>query len=209
MDHKSLQYIFKQKELNLRQRRCLELLKYYDIDILYHSGKANVVVNALSQKYMGCLAHLEAYQRSLAREVHQLASLGVRLADSNEGGYQGRLYVPDIDGLQERIMAEAHNSRYSVHPGSMKMCHDLKEVYWWNNMKKDVAVFVEKCPNCQQVKAEHQRPGGLAQSIENSNVEMGDDQHGFCGGITAHSVQVQLNLGDRGSTHEISALLAS
>ncbi|XP_070025018.1 uncharacterized protein [Nicotiana sylvestris] len=46
------------------------------------------------------------------------------------------------------------------------MYHDLKEVYWWNNMKRDVADFVAKCLNCQQVKAEHQRPGGLLQSIE-------------------------------------------
>jgi len=52
-DHKSLQYIFKQKELNLRQRRWLELLKDYDIDILYHPGKANVVANSLSRKSMG------------------------------------------------------------------------------------------------------------------------------------------------------------
>ncbi|WMV24568.1 hypothetical protein MTR67_017953, partial [Solanum verrucosum] len=52
-DPKSLQYIFRQKELNLRQRRCLELLKDYDMDILYHPGKANVVVDALSQKSMG------------------------------------------------------------------------------------------------------------------------------------------------------------
>ncbi|XP_070005296.1 uncharacterized protein [Nicotiana sylvestris] len=46
------------------------------------------------------------------------------------------------------------------------MYHDLKEIYWWNNTKKDVADFVAKCPNCQQVKAEHRRPGGLAESIE-------------------------------------------
>ncbi|XP_070004643.1 uncharacterized protein [Nicotiana sylvestris] len=80
--------------------------------------------------------------------------------------YQGRLCVPDIDGPRKRIMAESHTSKYSVQPGSTKMYHDLREVYWWNNMKKDVAEFGAKCQNCQQVKAEHQRPGGLAQSIE-------------------------------------------
>ncbi|XP_070050614.1 uncharacterized protein [Nicotiana tomentosiformis] len=68
------------------QRRWLELLKDYDIDILYHSRKINVVANALSRKSMGSLAYLDACQRPLAREVHQLASLGVRLADSIEGG---------------------------------------------------------------------------------------------------------------------------
>ncbi|XP_070032263.1 uncharacterized protein [Nicotiana tomentosiformis] len=61
MDHKSIQYIFKQKELNLRQRRWLELLKDYNINIMYHLGKANVVADALSRKSMDSLAHLEAY----------------------------------------------------------------------------------------------------------------------------------------------------
>ena len=59
-DHRSLQYVFTQKDLNLRQRRWMELLKDYDITILYHPGKANVVAGALSRKTgsMGSLAHL-------------------------------------------------------------------------------------------------------------------------------------------------------
>ncbi|XP_070025228.1 uncharacterized protein [Nicotiana sylvestris] len=72
-------------DLEFAARRWLELLKDYDIDILYHPGKANFVADALSQKSMDSLAHLEACQRPLAREVHQLASLGVHLADSSEG----------------------------------------------------------------------------------------------------------------------------
>ncbi|XP_070057385.1 uncharacterized protein [Nicotiana tomentosiformis] len=80
--------------------------------------------------------------------------------------YQGRLCVPSVDDLLERIMTEAHTSRYSMYPGSTKMYHDLKEVYWWNAMKRNVADFVERCPNYQQVKAKHQRPGGLAQNIK-------------------------------------------
>jgi len=85
-DHKSLQYIFKQKELNLRQRRWLELLKDYDVNILYHLGKANVVADALSRRSMGSLAHVDPEKRQLAREIHQLSSLGVRLVDSEDGG---------------------------------------------------------------------------------------------------------------------------
>ena len=78
---------------------------------------------------------------------------------------RGRLCVPDVDGLRQQIMDEAHCSRYSIIPGLTKMYHDLKVVYWWNDMKKDIAEYVAVCSNCQQVKVKHQRPGGLAKTI--------------------------------------------
>ena len=80
--------------------------------------------------------------------------------------YQDRLCVPYMDDLRTRIIAEAHGSRYSVHPGSTKMYHDLKQIYWWDGMKKDIAEYVAKCPNCQQVKTEHHKLRGLTQMIE-------------------------------------------
>ena len=60
---------------------------------------------------------------------------------------------------------EAHGSKYSVHPSSTKMYHDVKEMYWWNGMKRDIAEFVAKCPICQQAKLEHQRPFGFLQQL--------------------------------------------
>jgi len=80
-DHHSLQYLFKQKDLNLRQRRWLELLKDYDITILYHPGKANVMANALSRKAvsMGSLAYISVGERPLAADVQTLANQFVRL----------------------------------------------------------------------------------------------------------------------------------
>ena len=80
--------------------------------------------------------------------------------------YQERMCVPDVDDLQTNFFAEAHGSRYSIHFGSTKIYHDLKKIYWWDGMKKDIADYVAKCPNCQQVKAEHLKPGGLTQIIE-------------------------------------------
>ena len=76
-----------------------------------------------------------------------------------------RLCVPDVDDMRKEILEEAHYSAYSVHPGSTKMYHTLKDTYWWNGMKKDVAKFVSKCLTCQQVKLEHQRPAGLLQPL--------------------------------------------
>ncbi|XP_070043282.1 uncharacterized protein [Nicotiana tomentosiformis] len=84
-DHQSLQYLFKQRELNLRQRRWLEFLKDYDVDILYHPGKANIVADALNRKSMGSLSHIEADKVKMTKYLCQLASLQVRLVDA-EGG---------------------------------------------------------------------------------------------------------------------------
>ena len=79
--------------------------------------------------------------------------------------YQNILFVPNIDGLRSNILAEAHRSRYFIHPGVTKIYHDLKEVYWWEGMKIDLSKFVEDCPKCHQVKAEHLKPGGLTLTI--------------------------------------------
>ena len=62
-------------------------------------------------------------------------------------------------------MEEAHSSTYSIHPGSTKMYHNLKDIYWWNGMKKDIAEFMSNCLTCQQVKLKHQRPSRLLQQL--------------------------------------------
>ncbi|GJX35428.1 putative reverse transcriptase domain-containing protein [Tanacetum coccineum] len=59
------------------------------------------------------------------------------------------------------IMHESHKSKYSIHSDSDKMYQDMKKLYWWPNMKADIATYVRKCLTCARVKAEHQRPSGL------------------------------------------------
>ncbi|XP_070034392.1 uncharacterized protein [Nicotiana tomentosiformis] len=71
-----------------------------------------------------------------------------------------------MTGLRQQIMGEAHYSHYSIHLGATEMHHDIRVIYWWDRMKKDIEEFVSQCPNCQQVKIEHQKPGGLLQAIE-------------------------------------------
>ncbi|GJS61480.1 putative reverse transcriptase domain-containing protein [Tanacetum coccineum] len=77
-----------------------------------------------------------------------------------------RVWIPLFGGLRDLIMLESHKSKYSIHPGSDKMYHDLRKLYWWPNMKADIATYVSKCLTCAKVKAEHQKPSGLLQQPE-------------------------------------------
>ena len=86
-DHKLPQFGFTKKELYLRQRRWLELLKYYDMSALYHPRKTNVVAYALSCITMDSVSHLDEAKKDLAKEVHRLATWWVRLEDSLDGGF--------------------------------------------------------------------------------------------------------------------------
>ena len=74
--------------------------------------------------------------------------------------------MPENKVIRDAILREAHESAYSIHPGSTKMHLDLKEKYWWYELKRDVAEYVLVCDTCQRVKAEHQRPIGLLQPMK-------------------------------------------
>ena len=80
--------------------------------------------------------------------------------------YQNIFCLPNVVGLRSNILVEAHGSMYSIHPGSTNMYHDLKAVYWWEAMKRDISKFMEECTNFQQVKAEHNKPGVITQTFE-------------------------------------------
>ncbi|KAH0725354.1 hypothetical protein KY284_001219 [Solanum tuberosum] len=169
--------MFTQKELNLRQRRWLEFLKDYDINVLYYPGKANVVVDALSRLSMGSVAHVEEERKELAKDVHRLARLGVCLMSISDDG------VIVHNGSESSLVAEVKEKQYSdpiflqlkgaVHHqrvevfsqggdgvlryhgrlcvpkvGATKMYHDMREVFWWNGMKRDIVDFMAKCPSC-------------------------------------------------------------
>ncbi|GJV44492.1 reverse transcriptase domain-containing protein [Tanacetum coccineum] len=140
-DHMSLQHIFSQKELNMRQRRWIELFSDYN-EIRYHPGKANMVANALS----------------LDKMIEQRSDGTLYYLD--------RIWVPLKGEVRTLIINESHKSKYSVHLGADKMYYDLRDRYWCPRMKKDIAEYVSKCLTCLKVKTEHQRPSGLLQQPE-------------------------------------------
>ncbi|GJR62214.1 reverse transcriptase domain-containing protein [Tanacetum coccineum] len=181
-DHKSLQHILRQKELNMRQRRWLELLADYDCEICYHPGKENVVADALSRKKqikplrvraLILTVHpklpsqiLEAQNEALKEENVKTENLrgmdkSFEIRPDGTRCIKNRSWLPLFGGLRDLIMHESHKSKYSIHPGSDKMYHDLKKLYWWPNMKAIIVECVGKCLTCSRVKAECQKPSGL------------------------------------------------
>nr|GEU79103.1 reverse transcriptase domain-containing protein [Tanacetum cinerariifolium] len=119
-------------------RRWIELYSDYDYEIHYHLGKANLVAVALSRKER--LKPRKAQAMSMT--IH--SSIKARILEA-------QTKLPKM---------------CFVHPGSDKMYYDLRGLYWWHGIKKDIAMYVSKCLTCSKVKAEHQKPSGLLQQPE-------------------------------------------
>ncbi|GJX35542.1 putative nucleotidyltransferase, ribonuclease H [Tanacetum coccineum] len=158
-DHKSLQHIFSQKELNMRQRRWIELFSDYDCEIRYHPGKANVVADALSRKERVKPKRVRAMNMTLQSSIKDRILAAQKEAVDESAGlqkgldemieqrsdgtlyYLDRIWVPLKGEVRTLIMDEAHKSKYSVHPGADKMYYDLRDRYWWPGIKKESCSF--------------------------------------------------------------------
>ncbi|GJY99621.1 reverse transcriptase domain-containing protein [Tanacetum coccineum] len=130
-DRKSLQHIFDQKELNMRQRQWIELFSDYDYEIRYHLGKAKVVADALSRK--------ERMKPRRAREMSMTnhTSLKARILEAQSEASKA------YGNLRTLMMNKAHATRYSIHLRADKIYYDLRGLYWWPRMKKDIAMYPE------------------------------------------------------------------
>jgi hypothetical protein len=87
----------------------------------------------------------------LAKEVNRILEgrqSAFELREKKSLWFQGRICVPNIPKIKEIILKEAHQTPYSIHPGSTKMYMDLKEIFWWNNMKREIAKYVSECNTC-------------------------------------------------------------
>lgn len=107
----------------------------------------------------------DAWCQEKLKEINSGETTNVAVGSDGGLRFMGRLCVPEDKELQRIILDEAHRSRYTIYPGNSKMYRDLKRHFWWSGMKLAIATYVSKCLTCQQVKIEHQRPGGMLQPL--------------------------------------------
>ncbi|WMV24380.1 hypothetical protein MTR67_017765 [Solanum verrucosum] len=124
-------------------RICIDYHILYD-GVIVQNGLESILVTEVKEKQYSDLILLQ-----LKGVVHQQ-----KVEVFSQGGYgvlryQRRLCVPKMGELRQQILTEPHISKYSIYPGNTKIYRDLQEIFWWNNMKRDIANFVVKCPNCQ------------------------------------------------------------
>ncbi|GKA34727.1 zinc finger, CCHC-type, retrotransposon gag domain protein [Tanacetum coccineum] len=129
--HKSLKYIFTQRELNMRQRRWLELLKDYDTNIQYHPGKANVVADALSRK-SGMIAYSKDNGElwAIVQNVEDGKHTEFSVDDDGVVWFEDRLCVPNDQALREKVMTEAHSSPFTIHQVNQNV-QKIETVLFW------------------------------------------------------------------------------
>nr|GEU58059.1 reverse transcriptase domain-containing protein [Tanacetum cinerariifolium] len=177
------------RELKMRQHHRLELLSDYDCEIRYHPRKANVVANTLSRKERIKPLRVQALVITISLDLSNQnlnAQIKVRkpknfkaedvrgmirkekLEPRADGTLclKNRSWLPSFGDLRTLIMHESHKLKYFVHLGSDKMYQDMKKLYWWSNIKADIATYVSKCLTCLKVKVEHQKPSGLLVQLE-------------------------------------------
>jgi hypothetical protein len=97
--------------------------------------------------------------------------------------FKNRLVVPRREALKKKVLDEAHTSRYSIHPSSTKMYHDLRQQFWWTRMKHEIAHYVSEYDTCRKVKADYMKPGGLLQPLNISDWKWNDISMDFIVGL--------------------------
>ncbi|MCO5575331.1 hypothetical protein L7F22_029131 [Adiantum nelumboides] len=183
-DHKSLKWIFTQPNLNMRQRRWIELLQEYDFDIKYRPGKDNVVTDGLSRKsFLNAISIPNNPILDMIKEASlndpEFKELIARIQNAGEAKqtsrpakeyslqgdflyYQQRLCVPKDPTLKKAVIFEAHDCPISAHPGYAKTLNAIRRSYFWPGMKGDILRYVKQCLSCQRIKAERIKlPGQL------------------------------------------------
>jgi len=151
---KELELIEQLRDLSLICELTLESVKL---------GMLKLTSNILEEIKVGQKEDLELVDRVVS--VNQGKGVDFRLDEHGVLMFRDRVCVLDVPELKKRILDEGHRSSLSIHAGATKMYQDLKRLFWWPGMKKDITEFVYACLVCPKLKIEHQKPSGLMQPL--------------------------------------------
>ncbi|KAI5436408.1 hypothetical protein KIW84_022768 [Lathyrus oleraceus] len=161
----------KSLHMSMLMVRELDLIEQFrDLSLVCESTHNSVKLGMLKLT-SGILDEIREGQKSDVLLVDKLT-----LVNQGQGGefrvdengilkFGNRVCIPDVTELKKSILEEGHRSGLSIHPGATKMYHDLKKLFWWPGMKREIASFVYSCLTCQKSKIEHQKPSGLMQPL--------------------------------------------
>jgi hypothetical protein len=203
--HYGLGHMFDQPNLNVRQARWMAFLSEFDFEIKHIKGKKNRVANALSisvkmihlTSMSTCEMNVKERVRNaqetnaffktvtsyLKQEPIELNYEGYQMLDEDMMTYRNKLYIPTCDGLKRFIINELHKRPYIGHPRYHKMITATRKQFYWPGLKKDIADYLAKCLECQQVKAEHRHPIGLLHPLPIPEWEWGTISMDFITGL--------------------------
>ncbi|XP_048134122.1 uncharacterized protein LOC115743869 [Rhodamnia argentea] len=158
------------------QKPILDDMRKPDLEVLIHhlgTRLANLRVQPTLIERIKAKQNDDPQARKIREGVEAERREGFSIHANESPRFRGQLCVPDDSELKKEILREAHSTRFSIHPRNTKMYIDPRENFWWINMKKDVVKFVDQCLVCQQVKIEHQKPGGQLHPLEIPKCKLG------------------------------------
>nr|GEY72780.1 putative reverse transcriptase domain-containing protein [Tanacetum cinerariifolium] len=161
VDYQQINALYKdfvpQKELSAEQ-------KYFPSSSIPSANNSKETAS-ISASMMNNSLHAEIKQIK-RKSIEIQEGLQMERREDESLYFMDRMWVPLVGDVRMVILNEAHKSRYPVHLGTDKMYHNLRDMYRWPGIKRDIAIYVSKCLTCAKVKAEHQRPSGLLQQLE-------------------------------------------
>lgn len=137
------------------------------LEIVPHGTLGHITLDSVLEDQIRSAQVEDEEARRIIRKI-SLKDEGYKQFRQDETGkvyYGDQLIVPADPSLKKQILDEAHLSKFSIHPGSNKMYHDLRQTFWWSEMKPEITRYVSECDTCQRVKASHLKVAGTLQPL--------------------------------------------
>ena len=155
-------------EVQLEQPLLYEEFQKLNLEIVPQGYLNTLVVEPDLERSIITMQKYDSKVQKIKRYLARGKPSDFHLDNQDTLFFKDRLVVPTTGNqdMTRQVMEEAHDTPLSIHPGRTKMYQDIRQRFWWSNMKQDIARYVAECDICRRVKAEHQRPVGTLQPLD-------------------------------------------